>query len=43
MKISQRLTDAGLLRHCAEWSDNEDVFRFWQSKTDTYVTTPVSD
>ena len=42
-EIGQRLTDACLFRRGAEWSDNEAVFRFWQSKTESYVTIPVSD
>lgn len=42
-EIGQRLTDVRLFRHGAEYSDNENVFRFYQSKTDSYVTIPVSD
>ena len=42
-ELGQRLTDARLFRHGAEWSDNEGVFRFWQSKTNSYVTIPVSE
>jgi hypothetical protein len=50
-EIGQRLTDARLFRGSlsgisntpAEYSAADGVFRFWQSKTNSYVTIPVSD
>jgi integrase len=42
-EIGQRLTDVRLFRNGGEYSDNEGVFRFWQSKTESYVTIPVSE
>jgi len=42
-EIGQRLTDAILFRRGAEYEAAEGVFRFWQSKTNSYVTIPVSD
>jgi hypothetical protein len=48
-EIGQRLTDAILFRstgagaNAAEYSAAEGVFRFWQSKTASYVTIPVSE
>lgn len=39
-EIGQRLTDARLFRHGAEYEAG--VFRFWQEKTGSYVTIPVS-
>ena len=42
-EIGQRLTDAVLFRREAEYKAADGVFRFWQSKTQGYVTIPVSD
>lgn len=42
-EIGQRLTDARAFRPGAEYSPTDGVFRFWQSKTQSYVTLPVSD
>lgn len=42
-EIGQRLTDTILFRRGAEYEAAEGVFRFWQSKTRSYVTIPVSD
>jgi integrase len=47
-EIGQRLTDVRMFRRGkrgsgAEYQDAEGVFRFWQSKTESYVTIPVSD
>lgn len=42
-EIGQRLTDVRLFRLGGEYSDNEGAFRFWQSKTESYVTIPVSE
>jgi site-specific recombinase XerD len=39
-EIGQRVTDARLFRHGAEFADG--AFRFWQSKTDSWVTVRVS-
>jgi hypothetical protein len=39
-EIGQRLTDARLFRHGEHFVN--DVFRFWQSKTNSYVTVPIS-
>lgn len=39
-EIGQRVTDARLFRSGAEYVDG--VFRFWQSKTESYVTVRVS-
>ena len=41
-EIGQRLTDARLFRHGAEYDETDGVFRFHQSKTDSYVTIPIS-
>lgn len=41
-EIGQRLTDARLFRRGAEYIPADGAFRFWQSKTKTYVTIPVS-
>lgn len=40
-EIGQRITDARLFRHGAEYKDR--AFRFWQSKTESYVTIHISD
>lgn len=40
-EIGQRITDARLFRHGAEYKDR--AFRFWQSKTESYVTIQISD
>lgn len=42
-EIGQRLTDARLFRRGAEYQPEDGAFRFWQSKTRSYVTIPVSD
>lgn len=42
-EIGQRLTDARLFRTGAEWQPADRAFRFWQQKTKSYVTIPVSD
>lgn len=42
-EIGQRLTDAILFRRKAEYVAADGVFRFYQSKTRSYVTVPVSD
>lgn len=42
-EIGQRLTDARAFRPGAEYDAKEGAFRFWQEKTDSYVTVPVSD
>lgn len=39
-EIGQRITDARLFRHGAEYKDR--AFRFWQSKTESYVTIEIS-
>lgn len=41
-EIGQRLTDARLFRRGAEYQPGDGAFRFWQEKTDSYVTVPVS-
>lgn len=42
-EIGQRLTDARLFRRGADYVPADGAFRFWQSKTRSYVTIPVSD
>lgn len=42
-EIGQRITDARLFRRGADYVPQDGVFRFWQSKTKSYVTIPVSD
>lgn len=42
-EIGQRLTDVRLFRWGAEYKPDEGAFKFWQDKTDSYVTIPVSD
>lgn len=47
-EIGQRLTDVRLYRQGAEYqppkaNGDDGAFRFWQSKTDNYVTIPVSE
>lgn len=42
-EIGQRVTDLRMFRLGAAYSDNEGAFRFYQSKTESYVTIPVSD
>jgi integrase len=39
-EIGQRMTDVIQFRHGVEYVDG--VFRFWQSKTNSYVTVPIS-
>jgi site-specific recombinase XerD len=41
-EIGQRLTDARLFRPGAEYDATDGAFRFWQEKTDSYVTLRVS-
>lgn len=41
-EIGQRLTDARLFRPGAEYDATEGAFRFWQEKTESYVTLRVS-
>lgn len=41
-EIGQRLTDLILFRRGAEYMAQEGVFRFWQSKTNSWLTIPVS-
>lgn len=41
-EIGQRLTDARLFRRGAEYVPADGAFRFWQQKTRSYVTIPVS-
>jgi hypothetical protein len=41
-EIGQRLTDVRGFRPGAEYDADSGVFRFYQSKTDSYVTIPVS-
>jgi hypothetical protein len=41
-EIGQRLTDARRFRSGAEYQAADGAFRFWQSKTKSYVTIPVS-
>lgn len=42
-EIGQRVTDLRMFRLGASYSDSEGAFRFYQSKTDSYVTIPVSE
>lgn len=42
-EIGQRITDARLFRRGADYVPADAAFRFWQSKTGSYVTIPVSD
>ncbi len=42
-EIGQRLTDVRAFRSGAEYTSDTGVFRFHQSKTDSYVTIQVSD
>lgn len=42
-EIGQRLTDVCLFRYGAQYSDNEGMFRFSQSKTDSPVSIPISE
>lgn len=42
-EIGQRLTDARMFRWGAEYQPEDGAFRFWQEKTQSYVTIPVSD
>lgn len=42
-ELGQRLTDARLFRRGAEYLPEDGAFRFWQSKTKSYVTIPVSE
>ena len=42
-EIGQRLTDARLFRRLREYDEAAGVFRFYQSKTRSYVTIPISD
>jgi hypothetical protein len=42
-EIGQRLTDARLFRWGAEYQPEEGAFRFWQEKTESYVTVHVSE
>lgn len=41
-EIGQRLTDLRSFRPGAEYDAEQGMFRFWQSKTRSYVTVPVS-
>jgi hypothetical protein len=41
-EIGQRLTDVRMFRRGGEYLADEGVFRFWQSKTSSYITVPVS-
>lgn len=41
-EIGQRLTDVRAFRPGAEYDPKEGAFRFWQEKTDSYVTLHVS-
>jgi ribosomal protein L24E len=41
-EIGQRLTDVRAFRPGAEYDSDAGVFRFYQSKTDSYVTVPIS-
>lgn len=41
-EIGQRLTDVRAFRPGAEYDAAQGVFRFWQSKTQSYVTIPIS-
>lgn len=42
-EIGQRLTDARKFRWGGEYKPEERAFKFWQQKTDSWVTVPVSD
>lgn len=42
-EIGQRLTDVRAFRPGSEYDAEAGVFRFYQSKTDSYVTIPISD
>lgn len=42
-EIGQRLTDTRLFRWGSEYQPADGAFRFWQEKTQTYVTIPISD
>ena len=42
-EIGQRLTDTRMFRWGGEYKPEERAFKFWQQKTDSYVTVPVSD
>lgn len=42
-EIGQRLTDTRMFRWGGEYKPEERAFKFWQEKTDSYVTIPVSD
>lgn len=42
-EIGQRLTDTRLFRRGAEYQPADGAFRFWQEKTQSYVTIHVSD
>lgn len=41
-EIGQRVTDLRSFRDGVQYHPADGVFRFWQSKTDSYVTIPVS-
>lgn len=41
-EIGQRLTDVRKFRRGAEYQPQDGAFRFWQQKTRSYVTVPVS-
>lgn len=41
-EIGQRLTDTRLFRRGAEYQPADGAFRFWQEKTSSYVTVPIS-
>jgi integrase len=42
-EIGQRMTDMRLFRRKAEYQPQDRAFRFWQSKTDSYVHIEASD
>ena len=42
-EIGQRVTDLRLFRRGADYTPADGAFRYWQSKTQSYVTVPVSD
>lgn len=42
-EIGQRLTDTRMFRWGGEYKPEERAFKFWQEKTDSWVTIPVSD
>lgn len=42
-EIGQRLTDARAFRWGGEYKPEDGTFRFWQAKTEAWVTIPVSD